>query len=407
MAVTLTNYDSVLKKIYPPNVLSQMVAESSPLLGMMKKKTDMGKSYDLTLQYGVNQGLSATFADAQSGAGNNAYTAFVLTPVEYFAIAKWARQVLRASSMSKNSLVNALTAEMDGTLRSLVNELSFQIYGNRGLARAKNLTASGFTTTSCPVDNVYDLHRFEVGMEISLSADDGTTGAVRDSGKSVGITDIDRQSGTLTADANWSTISGATAGDYLFRKGDFPAVNTGLAGLEAWVPGTAPTSTAYFGVDRTSDIVRLGGMRKDISALTMEEGLIESLVEAAFYGASTDRVILNTINWGQLEKELGSKATYEKTRSTVAEIGYNSLVLNGPRKKVNVIADPWCPYDVAWLLQMDTWCLFSTGGAPELVTDDDQRILRNEAANTYEARMGWIAQPGCHAPGWNLRAALS
>ena len=35
---------------------------------------------------------------------------------------------------------------------------------------------------------------------------------------------VDRNTGTLTASANWNTITGATAGDYIFQNGDFETI---------------------------------------------------------------------------------------------------------------------------------------------------------------------------------------
>ena len=50
---------------------------------------------------------------------------------------------------------------------------------------------------------------------------------------------------------------------------------TKLSGLGAWLPSSAPGSTdSFFGVNRSSDATRLGGIRFDGSSLPLEEALI-------------------------------------------------------------------------------------------------------------------------------------
>ena len=55
---------------------------------------------------------------------------------------------------------------------------------------------------------------------------------------------------------------------------------------------------------------------------------------------------------------------------------------------------------------MDTWSLNTLGEAPMFLDLDNNRMLRESAADAYEVRMGYYGNVACNAPGYNCRVAL-
>jgi len=237
-----------------------------------------------------------------------------------------------------------------------------------------------------------------------LSATDGTTGVVRPG--FVTIAAIDRNAGTLTADQNWNVgIPTAVINDFAFRNGDFGAV---LSGVEGWIPPTPPVlGQLYFNVDRAID-TRLYGQRFSGVGLTIQESLIGGQSLAAREGAVISHAFINNIKMRDLINELGAKVIYDRVKSfDAAHIGFRSVVIDGDAGPIQVVADNTVQSDTAWLLQMDTWKLCTLGSATQLLTLDNNRILRETFADSYECRVGFYGNLGCTGPGFNCRVQLS
>lgn len=97
---------------------------------------------------------------------------------------------------------------------------------------------------------VEDISKFEVGQ--TLQARSGGTARIFATGVSSALViAVDRDAGTVTVDAdNSGNTDTIVAGDTMNVAGDYNAKVTGLAG---WIPSSAPSSSLFFGVDRTVD----------------------------------------------------------------------------------------------------------------------------------------------------------
>jgi hypothetical protein len=221
---------------------------------------------------------------------------------------------------------------------------------------------------------------------------------------SVTVNGIDRDSGVITVDALTAIAAtvGAATNDYVFQQGDYDAR---LSGLRAWVPDSAPASTAFFGVDRTADVTRLGGIRFDGSAMPIEEALIGAASRVAREGGKPGHCFMNYSKFADLEKALGSKVQYVDVKAN-AEIGFRGIQINGPRGPIKVIPDQNCPSKRAFMLQMDVWKLYTLGKAPRILDADGMKMLREAASDSVEIRVGWYGQMGCRAPGHNVNIKL-
>ena len=109
--------------------------------------------------------------------------------------------------------------------------------------------------------------------------------------------------------------------------------------------------------------------------------------------------------FADLEKALGSKVQYIDLKSA-ADIGFRGIMINGPRGIIRVLPDQNCPADVAYMLQLDMWKLYSLGKAPKILDSDGMKMLRESSADAVEVRVGYYAQMGCRAPGYSARVAL-
>ena len=400
MALDMTSFASALKQHYTADRVENMVYADNPLLAMIPKMTDFGgKNLPIPIIYGNPQGTSATFSTAQGNKTSSKLKDFVLTRNHDYSLASIDNETLEASKGNANAFMEAATTEIDGAIQASARRLAVALYRNgSGSIGQANASVTG---TSLQLKQADDVTNFEVGMQLVFSTADGG-GSVK-SGK-VAITGVNRDSGLLTVSA-MSAIDGGTgvaANDYIFQEGDY---DQRIKGLQAWLPDSAPSSSAFFSVDRTADVTRLAGIRYDGSALPIEEALISAASRVAREGGKPDHCFMNYSKYADLEKALGNKVQYVDFKVN-AEIAFRGIVVNGPRGPIKVVPDQNCPADRAFMLQMDVWKLYSLGKCPKILDTDGMKMLRESSADAVEVRVGYYAQLGCRGPGFNATIAL-
>jgi hypothetical protein len=234
---------------------------------------------------------------------------------------------------------------------------------------------------------------------------------------------VNRTAGTVTVSAsqggsagtptNWSTSFPylAVQGDVNFASGGLAAgASLKVAGLGAWLPLVAPSSgDSFWGVNRSVDPTRLGGVRFDGSAESIEEALIDAAALCAREGGQPDMCFMSFASYAALEKALGSKVQYVDAKHDEAEIAFQGIRINAPSGQITCIPDRSCPAQTAYLLQLDTWKLRSLGKAPHVLTYGMEGLegLRVGNADALEIRIGYYANLVCKAPGWNAVVQLS
>ena len=389
----MTTFAAALKQHYTDEKIENMVYKDNPFLAMISKYEDFGgENLKLPVKYGIPMGRSATFADAVSNKTASQLKAFLLTRKSDYAIASIANETIEASKGNANAFIEAATFEIDGAIEAATRSLAISLYGDGSgsigvVGALATTTASNDTVT---LATIQDITNFEVGMQLNFGT--ATTNKKIDS--------INRDTGVFILDA----ASGATTTEAIYVDGDKDNMLTGLGG---WLPSSAPGSTdSFFGVNRSSDSTRLGGIRFDGSSLPLEEALIGAAARVAREGGKPDVCFINYNNFGDLEKALGSKVSYVDVKVN-PEIGFRGILIHGPRGPIKVVPDQNCPNGVAYMLQMDVWKLYSLGKAPKILDSDGLKFLRESTADAVEARIGYYAQLGCRAPGFNVRVALS
>ena len=397
---SVSNFAAALKQHYTSERIENMVYKDNPFLAMISKYENFGgENLKLPIKWGNPQGRSADFALAQGNKYASSISAFLLTRQQDYSLASINNQVLEASKGNANAFMEAATTEIDGAIASASRSLAIGLFGD-GSGAIGQVTSTDATATSITLKQIDDVTNFEVGMTLQFNATktgdsttinpSGTTGSL--------VSAVNRDTGVITL----ATVA-VTANDYIYQIGDYDAK---IKGLDAWVPSSAPGSTdSFFGVERDLDATRLAGIRFNGASLPLEEALIGAASRCAREGGKPDVCFVNYSNFADLEKALGSKVSYvdEKVNPT---IGFRGILIHGPRGPIKVIPDQNCPKDVAYMLDMSVWKLYSLGKAPKILDSDGLRFLRESAADAVEVRVGYYAQLGCRGPGYNVRIAL-
>lgn len=404
MALDLVSFGNALKVHYTSDRVQNMVYKDNTLLALMPKYENFGgKNLPIPTIFANPQGRSGTFSNAQGNKTSTKVASFTLLRQHDYSLASIDNETLEASKGDQNAFMEAATTEIDGAINSAARSLATAMYrSGSGTIGVVNQTV--FTGTTLQLATPEDVVNFENGMTLCVSATDGTT-SVR--AGTMQVTGIDRDLGTLTfANAINTYIPAIANGDFISVQGDYA---NKIKGLQAWLPDVAPTfGDNFFSQDRSTDATRLGGVRYDGSALPIEEALIGAIHRVAREGGRPTHCFLSFTKWDELAKAIGSKVQYieEAVKIGEANLNFRGIMIHGPKGPVKVMPDMNCPSLRAYLLQLDTWKLYSLGKAPRILDTDGLKMLRDSTSDSVEVRVGYYAQVGCQAPGWNAVVKL-
>jgi hypothetical protein len=397
MSLDMSTFSAALKQHYTDHMIKNMVYANNPLLALMPKYEKFGGlNLPVPLIYGNPQGRSASFSNALANKTNSQIKAFTLTRVQDYSLANISNEVIEASQGSADAFMQAATTEIDGAIHALKRSMAIAMFRSGTGSIGQISSGSNVGTATITLANISDIVNFEVGMTLQLAATDGATPRTG----TVVVTALDRSAGTVTLGGNWTAgIAAAAAGDYILQDGDSNAKAKGLA---AWLPYTAPTSgDSFFGVDRSKDVTRLAGLRGDYTGAPIEEALIDLAAKISREGGTPSHAIMSFENYAQLEKALGSKVIYMDNKSEDASVSFKGIMIHGPRGPIAVMPDQNCPSNYFYMLQLDTWKLYSLGAAPKLLKADGLDFLRVSSADAVEVRVGAYFNIATSAPGFN------
>lgn len=408
--------NAALKELYDDQKIANLVYKNNPFFAMVPKMEEFGGKYmPIPLIVNTSQGRSATFSSAQTNQTAATVESFALTRASNYSIAQIDNQTMLASKTDKMAFINGATVVIDGAIRALTNSLATQIF--RDGSGTIGVVGTGSTLGQIKLSNASDVVNFEVNMTLEAYTSNvlctGVTGS--SSASTVFVVAVNRTTGVVSVSnamggvagtglAVWSAVIGST----LNVVGDRTAsAGFALKGLAAWIPTTAPTSgDSFFSVNRSVDPTRLAGVRFDGSSQSIEEAVIDASLLVAREGGTPDVCIMNFASYAALEKSLGAKAQYISFDGP-AKLYYPGILINGAAGQIKVFPDRSCPAKTAYLLQMDTWKLYSLGPAPHIAKyADGLEMLRVYNSDAAELRVVSYANLGCNAPGFNAVVQL-
>lgn len=393
-SLNVTSAETVLKELYSNQRVEMLTYKDMPLYAMLKKvKNFEGKVYPLPMRVANPAGRSATFANAQAQKLPSLYDTFYLTRASDYALASITTEAILASSSDAGAFLRLASAEIDGALENLKRSIGWALYGDGSGALASVASVSSTNPETITLANVSDIVRFENGQTIQARL--GVTTRLFATGVSQAVvTGVDRDAGIITLGAvdNSGNTDTIVAGDTLNVVGDF---NAKLSGLAAWVPAVAPTSTPFFGVDRTSDVTRLAGVRISGDGMAIDEALISLARKIENNGGNPDVIMMNYDKYADLEKTLGSKIRYGEM--TVGKITFKAIELPGPKGTIKIFADRDCPSNRIYMLQTENWAFYSLKEPVMLIDLDGNKMLRESSADAFEVRCATFSQLGCNS----------
>lgn len=408
MTLDLTAWDSALKIHYVAGHQHFLAEEDNPFLGIVKRDPEArGKKINYSVLYQGPGGGSALFATAKSRQTSSKPVEFTFSRAKNYQLATLDNETIEAGSSDKDAYFGVLE-EVDRSLVSAGWRDERNLFRGRGgwIGRLKSTT--NLATAVAVLDDPADAFCFQIGMECAFGSTNGTSGSLRDSGATLGVSNIDRESGEITFDGNLNTISGIANTDYVFQDGDF---GIGCNGLDDWFPvDRSILSTAFGGVTRSVDEDKLGGLYRDAAGEPLVESLIKGMGTLDKHGARAGNYVawMNPETLTDLALSMQGKTYIDRceVKNDRADIGYAGFDVVVGRHKMKLMSSWACKSTRMYLLDMSTIILASAGPSPRIL-ERGGMLMQNESADTYEARVAGYRQLICKAPVRNMVIKLA
>lgn len=385
----LTAANAILKENYNDNLLSDLVPKSHPLLYFLPKAPDFtGTNYIQPVKYGNPQSIisgSSGFSNLISNPLASKLVRFAMTSTKHYGVIQIDRETILATSNDEGAFVSALDFEVGNVVAELGRDLGRQAFGNTSgnMGTVSGSVASHVITLT----KVGDAARFEVGMVLTSYTDE-TLGTQHDA--ALVVTKVDENAGTLTVTGDSATVNA----DILVRQ------NSGgneWAGLRSWIPTSAPSSTAFFGVDRTASS-RLAGQRIDGSTLQITDALNKAAMLVEKQGGQPSHIFCSFEYFYAIANSEQVQKRYPQPGANEAQIGFAGIQIVTPYGMAMLYPDRFCDQDKIYVLSMDSWKLISRENLVHWVNEDGTMILRTSSDDSFQGRIASYSNILCKNP---------
>jgi hypothetical protein len=400
MAAEQVAGSNLLKVLYPESVSTPLYKESK-VFGLMKKDTKFatdGTKY-VVVSIAPGAGGSANIQTAIANQSATQQVRFSLGRRKLYEVGSIDGEALAVAKNgggdnSKGAILdiakNAIKRSMDAFARTLARAAWNSGGGGRGTISA----GSNVATATITLSNRADVAGFFKGMVLQSAPNDGYTTVTSPNTGTATITSISRKTSTNTATLTFSAalntlIGGVSAGDTLFRAGDYGIYPNGIPG---WAPVADPGGGDLFlGINRSTagDLNYLSGWRVLGGGQPKQHTLIDMAAEAKQNSINVKSVLMNPLDMRDAFKEQSTYKTIPVGTDN-PQIGYKGLELMGSVGSMTVMDELDCPQNFAWLINpADDWTCRSAGDCPMLFDFDGiKSFLRNPSGDDYQYRLG-------------------
>lgn len=405
-----TSLDAAFKQFYKDGI-EDLTFVDRPAFALMPKYDGWRganlaqRAWHIPIKYAYPPSVSATFSVAQNRAASTSskIQAWELTSKQMYAFIQIDNESIERAKGQEAAFVELKSLEVNGIIENFSNRLHHYMYGDGTavIAQVGNSTQMpSFATSVLVLLNPEDAVKFAFGDELAIAATaTGSYRAFGSNGHGWYVIGTNFDAGTITvgkADSTAANLNDAADGiptvansDYIFHRGDGAGGNPVISGFQAWNPYTAPTSTAFYNVDRSQSVDWLAGSRFDGSSLGIEEALIRASNVVAKKGGKLEEWMLNHKHYSDLVMALSSKGIVNFLDIRVNEypsIGFEGVKVIGAKGEMTIIPDYACPSTLAQGLRMSEWYFASVGDPVSVMNGDGLEFLRLSSADGMEAR---------------------
>jgi hypothetical protein len=416
-AASNTSYSALLKEIWPQSdIQNELYDLNQSFYGLVPKDTTFYEAVrHIAVGYGYTGGASAKFSSAKANKTPSVESKFDITPVQYYSLFSIQRQLLRRAQQKKAAIVPALERQSRMAIEVWKRRMGIYLFSTDVGSIGKVLTAPLGTatviggtqvllSTQLQLVNQADMRHFTNGVTVDFSVDATGSAGVRFMVSPLQVAGLDRDNSIVTFNQPILTACPTFGGanDFLYFSGDYNSI---ISGVGQWNPITAPTSTLFFGLDRTKDIQLLSGWRVSCKNKSMRAAGMTTAKVLHEIGGKPSHWFLSPNDYLNLQIELESAGALKSIKEPGAKINdrnfgepFDGISLMGPGGTIKCFFDINVPDNYAWMTDIDQWTYATMGDQPYFDDEDGNEILREADADAVEGRIVGDPQLYTEAP---------
>lgn len=428
MAISTASMYLATKNYYTPTKVETMTQKDFPFMAMVRKRTDLvssqpgGRPFVNVMIAGNGASGSSNFGTAQANSGFPPLGGFQIFSAKDYSAPTIDAATIEATGDSKGAFFGVLKESIDAGLRESAQAQALNMIGDGTGIRGKVGTV--LSTTQLQLTDVAQNVNFQAatsglgGTQIHFGYVSSGVWQLRNSGAQVMLTGVDPTTGILTLQ---SAVT-FSAGDIIVRAGDLPAgtpYNNGMGttsgarfvGLAGWCPLTKPQvgqNDSFGGMDRSNNPWKFAGGRFNGVGKSSTDAINQALAATQSQGAHPNILLVNRFTWAMIESDLEGRRSFDATSEKIqgaGSIGFNSInvkTMGGDR--INIVSDNTMPSKIGYLVQLDTFTLWSMNGSHVRILDYPGYGAANVPSATLDAIQSRLGTRGalleCSAPGF-------
>lgn len=410
MAITSAQFDALLKKFYTPEKLKTSLFTKFPFLEHISKKENCGGSQVIQpVMNGAIVRRSTDYTTGYNGLDATPAVAFAIDFSQDYAFTTIQGKVMRQSEKagSVGAFVSVFTQQKDACMAALRKSMSLKLV-RTGTGSVANIKAgASVSTTAIQLAQPGDAFCFENGDPIAVSSVTSSDGAsIRIATASVTVTNVDVNTGTiyLSSVLN-SSITLATAGDYVYNAGDAQNGATSpstLMGLQGYCANSSQTAAPLFGVTRANDLRKLAGLYiSNTGGVPADQQLQKGVQALLSNGGSPKAIYVNPNDYLDLTLITGSKVL--RDAGGTGTLGFKALCLDTIAGSLPIYPDPSFPQKKGFILDTDDMWLACAGPAVSVLKEADAPALTRVAgSDAYYLVFGGVYNLVVARPGMDI-----
>ena len=174
VAANSSNQVAALKELYTDSkdYMKDLVYKENPFLALVPKNESpdgfAGKYIPVPIEFGVPQGRSHTFANAQGNQTPTQLSSFFVFVISDYQLVTITNLLMEQTKSNAGAFVDAAKLQVDGGFRNITNNIAFELFASgtatRGISAANSAIVAGVTSIS--LTNAQQIVAFEVGMTL-------------------------------------------------------------------------------------------------------------------------------------------------------------------------------------------------------------------------------------------------
>jgi len=372
---SVASVNSLAKRLYPVNVVENLVNETVETYGKLTTKKGLGgaSSYLPIKTIGNESGQgNITESGTLPTAGKQTTQQVVPTPKIFVHNVGFTGLSLSMLKGNAESFANTMTFHMDQGYKDAAKELNAQAFrdGTNSLGYITTLATTTIALTSGVATH------FRPGMELGIGT---TAGTEVTTGSVVSVTMPTTVNGTFSIVLTTGTVGGATS--YVWRADEY---NMGFEGL----PAIASTSSTYMGLAKATN-ASWQGLNIDAGTVNLSDAILNRArgLMNITAGTKANCVISNDTQFRMFLADTLPQVQFEAgKRDSTPNVAYS---WNG----MPWVVDTDCAFDEVYLVDKKQFYLFENYGLK--FDDSDGNVLKYiTTTDTFSAYIKTYANYG-------------